>query len=144
MKYALSVLLMLFVLSGVVMLVHPLSAQESDSPSLEDTLFVTSLILTTGIEDHEPIDTVQAFSATVDSQAFCHIRIHNTTDPVNIRFRWTNNDTVYSVFNTTVGISSSWRTFSAVDPQPGKWRVQILGPNGQVLKQKRFSILKDR
>lgn len=144
MKYALSGLLLLFVWAGAFTAVEPLPAQESDSNSLDDTLFVKSLILTTDIEDHEPVDTVQAFSATVDSQSFCHIRVHNTTDPVNIRFRWTNNDTVYSVFNTTVGISSGWRTFSSVDPQPGKWRVQILGPDGEVLKQKRFSILENR
>ena len=144
MKYTLSGLLMLFFWSVGLTVVQPLSAQESGSTSLDDTLFVKSLILTTGVDDHEPVDTVQAFSATVDSQAFCHIRIHNTTDPANIRFRWTNNDTVSSVYNTRVGISSSWRTFSAVDPQPGKWRVQILGPEGQVLKQKRFSILADR
>ena len=144
MKYALSGLLMLFFWSGVLTIVHPLSAQEQGSLSLDDTLFVKSLVLTTGIDDHEPVDTVQAFSATVDSQAFCHLRVHNTTDPVTIRFRWTNNDTVSSVFSTRVGISTAWRTFSSVDPEPGKWQVQILGPDGQVLKQKRFSILRDR
>ncbi len=124
---------------------YPAGAAEPQDPGLnEDTLYVRSLILTTGIVDHEPVDTVQAFSVAVDSHAFCHIRVYNTTDPTNIRFRWIKNDTSYAVTQAEVGISTGWRTYSSIRPQAGKWKVQILGPDRVVLRQKSFSILRDR
>lgn len=106
-----------------------------------DTLYIKSLILTTDVVNREPVDTVQAFAVSIDSQAFCHLRVHNMGPPDTLIFRWSLDNEQYTSRRIRVGTSSSWRTFSAVDCQTGRWKVEILTESGEVLGSKEFSIL---
>lgn len=107
--------------------------------SVDDTLYVASLVLTTGIVGREPVDTVQAF--TMDQEeVFCHVRIFNTYELREIEFRWLLNDSEYYTMGAKICRSDRWRTFSSVKAAPGTWRVQIVDEDGTVLKQRRFMV----
>ena len=104
-----------------------------------DTLSVKSLVLTTGVVERNPVDTVQTFSPA-DSEAFCHIRVRNSGQPTTVTFRWLRNNEEYFTFEARVGVSDNWRTYTSVTPRPGNWTVQILDPAGNILKQKNFTV----
>ncbi len=127
-----------FLVCGLIYLTWApaVSGQES-----RETLYLKSLILTTDVVNREPVDTVQAFAVSVDSQAFCHLRVHNMGPADTLIFRWWHNNEQYTSRRIRVGTSSSWRTFSAVDCQAGRWTVEILTESGEVLGSKKFSIL---
>lgn len=104
-----------------------------------DTLVVKSMVLTTNVVNRNPVDSVQTFSLA-DSEAFCHIRVRNSGSPTTVTFRWLRNNQEYFTFDAHVGVSSNWRTYTSVTPQPGDWTVQILDPAGNVLDQKNFTV----
>lgn len=105
----------------------------------DDTLYVASLVLTTGVVGREPVDTVQAFT-TDQEEVFCHVRIFNTYELREIEFRWLLNDTEYFTMGAKICRSDRWRTFSSVKASPGTWEVQIVDEDGTVLKQRRFVV----
>lgn len=107
----------------------------------DDALYLESLILTTDVVNREPVDTVQAFAVSIDSLAFCHLRVHNMGPPDTLVIRWQHNNQQYASRRIRVGTSTGWRTFSAVECQAGRWKVEILTGSGEVLGSKEFSIL---
>ncbi|HKJ67097.1 MAG TPA: DUF2914 domain-containing protein [bacterium] len=112
------------------------TGQEPDA-----ALYLESLILTTDVVNREPVDTVQAFAVSIDSLAFCHLRVHNMGPPDTLVIRWQHNNQPYASRRIRVGTSTSWRTFSAMECQAGRWKVEISTGNGEVLGSKEFSIL---
>ncbi len=112
---------------------------QQQSPPSGESLSIESMVLATDVVDREPVDSVQTFSAS-DSEAFCHIRVRNSGEPTTITFRWLHNGEEYFTFDAKVGVSSNWRTYSSVTPQPGEWQVQILTPDGEVLTERSFTV----
>lgn len=109
--------------------------------NLPDTLYVKSLVLTTGIVDNEPVDTVQAFAVSVDKKAYCHVRIFNGLGTITITVQWFHNGQLYLNRPVTITNSTGFRVYTSIHPEAGKWEVRVLGPNQKVLARKRFSIL---
>ena len=109
--------------------------------SLQDTLYVKSLILTTDVVENEPVDTVQAFAVSVDRRAYCHARIYNGLGEVTVTFQWLRNGQLFLNRPITITASSSYRVYTSIEPAAGKWEVRILGPDKRVIARKRFSIL---
>lgn len=104
-----------------------------------DTLYVASLVLTTGVVGREPVDTVQAFTAD-RAAVYCHVRIFNTYELRKIEFRWLLDGAEYYTMGAKICRSEGWRTFSSVQAVPGTWTVQIVDEDGTVLKRQRFMV----
>lgn len=131
--------ILLIIVLGVVMLSPRAILFAQEAAEVSDSLTITSMVLTTDVVDREPADTVQTFPADAE-EAFCHIRVHNSGEPTTVTFLWLRNGEEYFRFEANVGTSANWRTYSSVTPRPGDWTVQILGPQGNILQEKSFSV----
>jgi len=109
--------------------------------SLQDTLYVRSFILTTDVENFEPVDTVQAFAASIDQRAICHARVYNSTGVRTLRFRWFRNGESYTGRTVSIENSNRYRVYMSIEPEPGQWEVRLLDEQGTILARKEFSIL---
>lgn len=109
--------------------------------TLQDTLYVRSFILTTDVENFEPVDTVQAFATSVDPRAICHARVYNGTGVRTLRFRWFRNGESYAGRSVSIENSSRYRIYMSIEPEPGQWEVRLLDEQGAILARKSFSIL---
>lgn len=118
-----------------------LSGEHTDAQTLPDTLYVQSFVLTTDVENHEPVDTVQAFAKSIDYKAFCHVRIFNGNGDRTLRFRWIRDGDIYMTRPVTIGKSTRFRTYTSIVTQPGRWEVQLLDEQDRILARKTFSIL---
>ncbi|HKJ68068.1 MAG TPA: DUF2914 domain-containing protein [bacterium] len=118
-----------------------LSEQPTAAQTLSDTLYVKSFVLTTDVENHEPVDTVQAFAKSIDYKAFCHARIFNGNGDRTLRFRWIRDGEVFMTRPVTIGESTRFRTYTSIVTEPGRWEVQLLDEQDRILARKAFSIL---
>lgn len=111
----------------------------SDVPA-EDTLFVRSMVLTTDVENWEPVDTVKGFDAA-EPQAYCHLRVFNKGSEKMVTFCWCWNGENYFRYGSKIGISPGWRTWSMITPRKGDWTVQILNGKDEVLASREFMVM---
>lgn len=115
-----------------------LSQQDSDMTA-EDTLYVKEFLLCKDVVEREPIDVVQSF-AMDDERAWGFAVIHSTYRMHTVTFRWYYEDERYFTFDSNVGRSPNWRTYSSVGLQPGVWRVELYDEYEQQLKEVRFHV----
>ena len=131
-------------LIAIVLLYTPLSAQSNDLAladiSQDDTLFVRSMILTTNVENWEPVDTVKGFDAA-EPQAYCHLRVFNKGSEKMVTFCWCWNGENYFRYGSKIGISPGWRTWSMITPRKGDWTIQILNGRDEVLASREFVVM---
>ncbi len=128
------------VIIGALILIG-LSGHHTHAQTLPDTLYVQSFVLTTDVENHEPVDTVQAFARSIDNKAFCHARIFNGGGDRTLRFRWIRDGEVQITRPVTIGKSTRFRTYNSIVTEPGRWEVQLLDEQNRILARKVFSIL---
>ncbi|MGA1824831.1 MAG: DUF2914 domain-containing protein [bacterium] len=111
--------------------------------SLTAPLTVDQLSVCRNIVDHEPVESGDRFEATA-GKLYCFSKVLGATDPVEITHVWYFNDVERARVDLPIR-SASWRTYSSKVIQlfeVGNWRVDVLGPNGEVLKSQAFSITK--
>ena len=109
------------------------------TPPAMAEMSVSEIVLTSGVTDREPIDTVSTFSAA-DGKAFVFARIKNSEAPAKLTFVWYLDDVERARVPMNIGTSSRWRTWSSSNIGPGKWRVDLVDESGAVLAQKSFSV----
>jgi len=108
------------------------SAQESG-------LTVEKLIFCTGIEDRLPVGESTQFFESAE-RIYCYTRINGAVDTLQVTHVWFYGDVEKARVDLTVK-SASWRTWSSKKMLPawsGAWRVDILGPDGEVLLSREF------
>jgi hypothetical protein len=107
----------------------------------EATLTVDVGVICRNIVDRGPVEPGESFEATVD-KLFCFTKIVGAKEPVDITHVWYYGET--ETFRIDLAVSSaSWRTWSSKTIQTsevGAWHVDILGPDGAVLKTLKFEI----
>ncbi len=113
-------------------------AAAGDTPVHPD-LAVTTLTLTRGIVDKEPIDATDWFSAS-DGEVYAFVRIKNPGGPTQITFSWYHGDRLQASVELNVGQSLSWRTWSKSRIRPGNWRVQVADDSGRILAESSFTV----
>ena len=124
-----------------ILLYAPSSAisQDASATTDTDTLYVTELLLCRDVVEREPVDIVQSYTAD-DEMAWAFARIYNSGDMTNVTFRWFYEEVEYFTFNSRVGTSKQWRTYSRVTVRPGSWRVEVIDTEGNVIKEARFHV----
>ena len=122
-----------------IFLAEPVYIYAQNDSKASDTLYVKSAVLAKNVVEREPISIVQSYELS-DDEAWCFTRIHNTKGLLNIHFKWYHEDGLYTQMKTKIGESESWRTYSNVELKEGSWRVEIVGPEGKVLKEIRFNV----
>ena len=110
----------------------PVSAQESG-------LTVEKMIICTDIEDRLPVGESTQFFESVE-RLYCYTRINGAADTLQVTHVWFFGDEEKARVPLTIK-SASWRTWSSkkmLDAWSGAWRVDVLGPDGEVLLSREF------
>jgi hypothetical protein len=130
MKYPLLVFAVLALLFGAAA-----SAQEGSGLAVEEMVFCAS------VQNRAPSLPDTAFASTVEN-VYCFVRVTGAADTTAITHVWYYNDREMSRVELPVK-SANWRTWSSKKILPewlGTWRVDVLGPGGEVLKSGSFVI----
>lgn len=107
-----------------------------------DGLQVESAAICLNVVDREPVDSGNSFTVSVE-KLFCFTKIVGAESPTEITHVWYYGDIERARISLTVG-SNSWRTYSSKILQAheiGTWRVEVLGPSGDILETVTFSIV---
>ena len=131
--YFVLVLLMLITLS----LSQAVTVLAQGTSSLE----VAVAAICRDVVDRQPVDVGDSFEASV-GKLYCFTKIIGAQNPIGISHVWYFGDTERAKINLSVR-SSSWRTHSSKKIQSheiGDWHVDVLGPEGEVLRTLQFKI----
>ena len=109
----------------------------------ESGIKVTEIVITSKIVKGKPIDSIKRLSSATDKNLYCFIR---TASPegvdAKLRHQWYRGDEKAGEFELPVK-GGNWRTYSRKLIQKGwagDWRVDVLDPDGNVLKTVRFKM----
>lgn len=109
-----------------------------DAPALE----VMDPAVCAGVEDRACVDPKEEFSTGVE-RLYCFTRITGAREDTEVTHVWYYGDIERARVALSVR-SASYRTYSSKRIQAhetGKWRVDVLGPDGTVLKTISFSVV---
>ena len=137
MKKLFSILFVLALLASVSLFqVAVIKAQEE--PAVE----VEVGVICRDVQNREPVDVGTEFEATV-GVLFCYTKIVGAQMPIEITHVWYHGETEMARVNLSVE-AASWRTWSHKniwEKWTGDWHVDVIGPNGEVLKTLEFKII---
>ncbi len=107
-------------------------------------LQVTEGVVCRDAVDREPVDVGEEFESTV-GKLFCFTKVDGAETPIEITHVWYFGDTERARISLSIG-GSGWRTWSTkniMDHEIGEWHVNVLGPEGELLKTVQFTIIKE-
>jgi hypothetical protein len=113
----------------------------SSTLCMAQELTVEEMTFCTAIEERQPAGVDTAFSSTVE-RVYCFSKITGATDTVTVFHVWYHNDQEMAKVELTIK-GKSWRTWSSkriMQEWQGKWKVDIVTSNGDILMSKEFTI----
>jgi hypothetical protein len=122
----------LIFMTAAIALAAPLAGQEGG-------LSVGEMAICTGVEGRMPVGESTQFLDPID-RLYCFTRIVGATDTITVRHVWYFGEEEKARVDLPVR-SASWRTWSSKMMLPawsGTWRVDVLGPGGEVLQSREF------
>ncbi len=105
------------------------------------SISIQEMVFCRSIEEREPVDSDSLFTDTV-GQVYCFTKVTGATDTTTIYHVWYHEDEEMARVELTVR-SSPWRTWSSkqiLKEWDGIWRVDILLPEGRLLRSKEFLV----
>jgi len=102
---------------------------------------ITETVICTGIQDREPVEPGETFSNDI-GKLFCFTRT-SAVAKTTIQHVWYLEGEKRAEVTLNIGASPSWRTSSSKIIRPidtGIWRVNVLGPDGELLDTATFEI----
>ena len=122
------------------MSVNP-SMEKTGAEAREGGLQVREMIFCTAIGNRQPAGTDTVFSSTV-KKVYCLTRIAGSKDTTSVSHVWYRGDKEMARVRLPVK-SVSWRTWSSKriwEKWTGRWRVDVVSPDGKVIRSKEFLI----
>ena len=110
-------------------------SQEAEDLKIEEMVFCS------GLDERQPVSIDTVFEDSV-GQVYCFTKIVGAIDTTSISHAWYYQNEEKAIVSLTVK-SKLWRTWSSkqiVKEWDGKWRVDVLSSDGEVLKSKEFLI----
>ena len=104
-------------------------------------IVVENIQICTSVEDRVPVGADTMFSTDVE-QLYCFTRLKCSQDVNTVAHVWTFNDREMARVELTTR-AKTWRTWSSKRILPawkGKWRVDVVSADGDVLASKDFEI----
>ena len=102
---------------------------------------ITEAVFCKGIQDREPVDAGDVFSNEVGKVYF--FNRSSAVAKTTIKHVWYLEGEKRAEVTLNIGASPSWRTSSSKTIRPidtGLWRVNVLGPDGELLETATFVI----
>lgn len=125
----------------IALIIVPLSLAVTSMAQETATLLVSEASICRDVVNRQPVGAGDSFEASVGKLA-CFTKITGSQSPTEISHVWYFEDTQRAKVTLTVK-SSSWRTHSTKRIQSheiGDWRVDVLGPGGDILQVLQFKI----
>ena len=118
---------------------EPVAIEEAaeETPSAQ----VAQMAICRSVENREPLGAAESFDASV-GKLYCFTNIVGAQTPIEITHAWYFGDTERAMVSLLVR-SPNWRTYSSKNIMPqevGQWRVDVIGPEGEVLKTQTFTV----
>jgi hypothetical protein len=113
------------------------AAKDQEEPSVE----VEVGVICRDVQDREPVGEGTEFEALV-GKLFCYTKIVGAQMPIEITHVWYYQETEMARVNLRVE-AAAWRTWTTKniwEKWVGDWHVDVIGPNGEVLKTIEFKI----
>jgi hypothetical protein len=105
------------------------------------TLGVEDAVICKDVVDRTPVEAGVRFQVSA-GKLYCFTRITGAQEPATITHVWYFDDAKWASISLSIG-SASWRTFSSKVIQPhqvGSWHVDVIGPDGELLKKIEFEV----
>jgi hypothetical protein len=118
-------------------LIVPCVAAAQTEPGIK----IEEMVFCTAVQDRAPSGIDTAFASTVENVC-CFVRVTGAADTTSITHVWYYVDREVARVELAVK-AQSWRTWSSKRIAPewqGTWRVDVLGPSGDVLKSQTFAV----
>jgi len=131
-----------FFLVLAILITIPLSQAVTSTAQETAFLEVAAAAICTDVVDREPVDAGNAFEASL-GKVYCFTAIIGAHSPTEITHVWYFGDSERARVNLAIK-ASSWRTYSSKRIQMheiGDWHVDVLGPEGELLKTLQFEII---
>ena len=125
----------------IALIIVPLSHAVTSMAQETATLLVAEASICRDVVNRQPVGAGDSFEASV-GKLVCFTKITGAQSPTEISHAWYFGDTQRATVTLSVK-SSSWRTHSTKRVQPheiGDWRVDVLGPRGEILQTLQFKI----
>jgi hypothetical protein len=116
-------------------------AQEEAAPAGGAQLAVAEAVITTGVQDRQPVDNVTTVPTDVGT-VYCWTRITGAEGEIQLEHVWYKGDVEMARVSLRVA-GTNWRTWSSKNIEQiwtGDWRVDIVGPDGTVLDSVSFTV----
>ncbi len=128
------------VLAVVIMLAVGFSVADSVIAS-QAAFAVERFVITTGIEDREPVDTVESFPKGTE-RAYCFIEARNIGEDTFVTVTWYHNDTETGSIQLDLRQGQRWRTYAYKNLHQGSgtWRVELKDAKGNILETANFTV----
>jgi len=130
-----------FLLVLIALITIPLSQAVTIKARETASLEVVTSVICEDVIDRKPVGVGNSFEASV-GKLCCFTKITGAYSHIEISHVWYFGDTERFKINLPVK-SSSWRTYSSKKIQAhetGDWHVDVLGPEGEVLRTLHFKI----
>jgi hypothetical protein len=124
-------------LALLLALAAAVGAQQQMTAGLE----VAEAVITTAVVDRQPTDNLTTVAKDIGT-VFCWMRVTGAEGEIQVDHVWYKDDTEVARVRLRVA-GSNWRTWSSknIDPMwTGSWRVDIVGPDGEVLQSVPFTV----
>ena len=121
----------------LVCLAVPVIAAAQEAPAMK----VEEMVFCTAVQNRAPSGADTAFASTVENVS-CFVKVAGGADTTSITHVWYFKDKKMGSVELAVK-ARTWRTWSSkkiLPDQQGMWRVDVLGPKGDVLKSGTFVI----
>jgi len=125
----------------LVLAVSAVPAQEQAAPAAGAQLAVAEAVITTGVQDRQPVDNVTTVPTDVGT-VYCWTRITGAEGEIQLEHVWYKGDVEMARVSLRVA-GSNWRTWTSKNIEPiwtGDWHVDIVGPDGTVLDSVSFTV----
>lgn len=104
-------------------------------------LAVAEAVIASDVQESQPVDSLTAVPADV-GQVYCWTRITGAEGEIQVEHVWYHGDDEMARVPLRVA-GNNWRTWSSkriVPAWTGEWRVDVVGPDGTVLRSVSFTV----
>jgi hypothetical protein len=125
----------------IALIIVPLSYAVTSMAQEAAPLVVAEASVCRDVANRQPVGAGDSFEASV-GKLYCFTKITGAQSPIQVSHAWYFGDAQRAMVALSIK-SSSWRTYSSKRIQPheiGDWRVEVLGPGGEILKTLVFKI----
>ncbi len=108
-------------------------------------MVIQKMEFATAIENRQPVSSGSVFS-TADETVFCFTQVYSSEIPTIVSHVWYHNDEETSKIDLEIN-GKTWRTWSKKslsENWAGKWRVDVVSWEGEVLQSKEFTVVETR